>query len=510
MNRSCGILLHITSLPSRYGIGNLGQAAYDFVDFLSGAGQSCWQILPIGPTGYGDSPYQSFSAFAGNPYLIDPDHLIRQGWLTQRELDGIPWGRQPDQVAFPLLYRQRLPLLYRAYERFRQAPPPEFSRFCRAEAEWLEDYALFMALKQHFGNGPWTDWPQSLRLRDPKALARYRRDLAEPLNFQRFLQYEFYRQWDRLRAYAGKKGITIIGDIPIYVPLDSADLWCNPNLFQLDENRRPTYVAGCPPDGFSEDGQYWGNPIYDWAAMERDQFAWWLERIESAARLFDVIRIDHFRGLESYWSIPAHSKTARNGAWVKGPGLKLVNAIKARFPNQNFIAEDLGFLTEAVYTMVKESGFPGMKVLEFAFDSREPSDYLPDRYDANCICYTGTHDNPTLTQWCTERPPETLAYAREYLRLADSDDLGTALIRSGMASKANLFIAQMQDYLGLGSEARMNEPGTLKPENWRWRSTAGQFTPELATRLRALAREHHRIPSESSLPSETKSGANTL
>lgn len=290
MNRSCGILLHITSLPSRYGIGTLGQAAYDFVDFLHAAGQSYWQILPIGPTGYGDSPYQSFSTFAGNPYLIDLDRLIRQSWLTPAEVSAFPWAQHPGQVDFSLLYQQRLPLLRRAYERFRKAPPASFSHFCQAEQDWLEEYALFMAIKAQFGNGPWTSWPQALRLRKPEALARARASLAEEQNFHRFLQYEFYRQWDALRAYAREKGVKMIGDIPIYVPLDSADLWCSPELFQLDHDRQPLCVAGCPPDSFSQEGQYWGNPLYDWSRMERDGFAWWLRRIAAAGRLFDVIR----------------------------------------------------------------------------------------------------------------------------------------------------------------------------------------------------------------------------
>ena len=497
MKRSCGILLHITSLPSPYGIGNLGQAAYDFVDFLRAAGQRYWQILPIGPTGYGDSPYQSFSTFAGNPYLIDPDQLIQQGWLTQAEADAISWAQQPDQVDFSLLYRQRLPLLHRAYERFQIAPPADFLPFCQAERNWLEDYALFMALKAHFGNSPWSDWPQPLRLREPAALDHYRTALADELHFHRFLQYEFYSQWDRLRAYTRQKGVKLIGDIPIYVPMDSADLWCNPDLFQLDENRQPTCVAGCPPDRFSEDGQYWGNPIYDWDRMEQDGFAWWLRRIAAAGRLFDVIRIDHFRGLESYWSIPAGSKSARTGAWVKGPGEKLLNVIKASFPRLDFIAEDLGFLTDEVRDMVTASGFPGMKVLEFAFDSREPSDYLPHCYGEHCVCYTGTHDNATLPQWRQESPAETLTYAREYLGLSNTDDLTEALLQSGLASRADLFVAQMQDYLNLGGDARMNEPGTLKPENWRWRSTTEQFTAALAQKLRSAAEASHRIPRES-------------
>lgn len=491
---SCGILLHLTSLPSSYGIGTLGQAAYDFVDFLQDAGQSCWQILPIGPTGYGDSPYQSFSTFAGNPYLIDLDFLIQDGLLTQVEVDEITWGARADQVDFALLYRQRLPILRKAYERFRVAPAADFGAFCDTESDWLEDYALFMALKGHFGGGAWTEWPSEFQRREPEALAWARGALAEEIDFHQFLQYQFYRQWHRFRAYARQKGVTLMGDIPIYVPLDSADFWCRPKQFQVDPHGHPTCVAGCPPDGFSAEGQYWGNPIYDWDAMEQDGFAWWMRRIAAAGRLFDVIRIDHFRGIESYWSIPAGSDSAKNGRWVKGPGKALIDAIRSHFPDLAFVAEDLGFLTEDVLELVQESGFPGMKVLEFAFDPGEESAYLPHRYPRNCVCYTGTHDNATLPQWCQESDGAVTDYARDYLHLSRQDDLARNLLRRGLASKADLFIAQMQDYLGLGGDARMNEPGTLKPKNWRWRVTSEQLTPTLAHTLRTLAEEAGRLP----------------
>lgn len=496
---ACGILLHLTSLPAPYGIGNLGQAAYDFVDFLCAAGQRYWQILPIGPTGCGDSPYQSFSTFAGNPYLIDPDLLIQAGLLTQREVNAVDWGSHPDQVDFSVLYQQRLPLLRCAFDRFRQNPPEAFDAFCQAEADWLEDYALFMALKAHFGGGSWTLWPVELQRRTPETLEHYRQILSEDVSFQRFLQYEFYRQWDALRAYIRQKDVKLIGDIPIYVPLDSADVWRHPEHFQLDAAGHPSCVAGCPPDDFSQEGQYWGNPIYDWTKMAQDGFSWWLERIAAAGRLFDVIRIDHFRGIESYWSIPASAPTARQGKWIKGPGKALLDAIQTRFPKQAFLAEDLGFLTEEVRTLLAQSGFPGMKVLEFAFDSGDDNPYLPHHYSENCVCYTGTHDNATLPQWCRESAPETLSYVRDYLHLSPSSNLTQSLIQCGLSSKAQLFIAQMQDYLGLGAEARMNEPGTLKPENWRWRMTPERLTPELAQTIRALAQAAGRLPiSESS------------
>ena len=493
MNRSSGILLHITSLPSPYGVGNLGKAAYDFVDFLKKAGQSYWQILPICPPGYGDSPYQAFSTFAGNPYLIDPDQLVAAGWLTQAELDGESWGAHPAHVDFGLLYQTRLPMLRRAFARFLQSPPADFDEYVASQSAWLPEYALFMAVKALFGNGPWTDWPADIRAHQPSALTRYRAELAEDVQFHCFLQYCFHTQWQRLRRYANANGIRIIGDLPIYVPLDSADVWANPENFQLTRTRRPRVVAGCPPDGFSKNGQYWGNPIYDWDHMAARGFDWWLQRVVAAGRSFDVVRIDHFRGIESYWSIPGGNHTARCGKWVPGPGAALVDAIKAAYPEIDFIAEDLGFLTPAVLSLVEHSGFPGMKVLEFAFDPREPSNYLPDRYPENCICYTGTHDNETLAQFCANLSPESESYARSYLGIGPDDDLPEAIIAAGMQSKANLFVAQMQDYLGLGADARMNEPGTLKPENWRWRMLPGAASDELAEKIAGLTNAAKRV-----------------
>ena len=492
MNRSSGILLHITSLPSPYGVGNLGQAAYDFVDFLKKAGQTYSQILPICPPGYGDSPYQAFSTFAGNPYLIDPDQLVAAGWLTQSELDAQSWGSNPEHVDFALLYETRLPLLRRAFARFSQAVPADFDEYAQQESAWLPEYALFMSVKAKFGNGPWTDWPSDIRAHQPAAIRRYTAELSEDIRFHCFLQYCFHKQWQRLRSYANERGIRIIGDLPIYVPLDSADVWSHPENFQLTRTRRPRVVAGCPPDGFSKNGQYWGNPIYDWVHMESRGFDWWLQRVGAAGRSFDVVRIDHFRGIESYWCIPAANRTARCGKWVKGPGKKLIDAIKAAYPSIDFIAEDLGFLTPEVLELVEHSGFPGMKVLEFAFDSREPSNYLPHNYNENCICYTGTHDNETLLQWCAKLPADANAYAREYLGIGINDDLANALIRAGMQSTANLFVAQMQDYLRLGAEARMNEPGKLQPENWRWRMLPGAASDALAQQIAALTRAADR------------------
>ena len=484
MKRSSGILLHITSLPSPYGIGNLGQAARDFVDFLCRAKQHYWQILPISPTGYGDSPYQSASAFAGNPYLLDPDAFAAEGLLTQADLDQ-SWGLRQEETDYGLMYEKRLPLLRRAFQNAHETA--DFDDFCRTQAHWLDDYALFMAVKAKFGGGPWLDWDADIRLRQPKAMARYRRELAEEIRFHQWLQYRFFGQWQALRDYANSREISIIGDIPIYVPMDSADVWSNPAAFQLNRSRRPRVVAGCPPDAFTRDGQLWGNPIYNWDAMAADGFSWWLRRIGAAAGFFDVIRIDHFRGIESYWSIPAHHKTARHGKWIQGPGMALVDAIKQAYPQVRFIAEDLGYLTPEVLALVQGSGFPGMKVLEFAFDSREPSDYLPHKYEENCVCYTGTHDNATLRQWYEESSEKDLdrAYARKYMGISEGEDFCKAIIRLGMDSKAALFMAQMQDYLDLDGRGRMNVPGELNARNWRWRMLPGAASPALAGQIAA-------------------------
>ena len=491
--RASGILMPISSLPSPYGIGTMGAAARSFVDFLVKAGQAYWQILPVCPTSYGDSPYQSFSTFAGNPYFIDLDDLAKQGLLLPEEYASIDWECTPDCINYGVMYEKRYAVLRCAAKRLLEKPGADYRRFVKENDFWLPDYALFMALKAHFGNGPWTEWPNDIRAHQPAAIEHWRGQLEADIQFHCFLQYVFHKQWQNLRAYAHENGVQIIGDVPIYVPLDSADVWAHPENFQLGRTRRPRCVAGCPPDGFSKNGQYWGNPIYDWERMEQDGFSWWLQRIGAAGRNYDVVRIDHFRGIESYWSIPAVNKTARNGRWVKGPGLKLVRAIQKAYPDISFIAEDLGFLTPEVLQLVLDSGWPGMKVLEFAFDPREPSNYLPHKYGENCICYTGTHDNETLYQWCGKILPESDAYAREYLGITKEDDLAQAIIEAGAKSKAALFVAQMQDYLGLGGEARMNEPGTLKVENWRWRMLPGQADAQLAQKILCLTQQAKRV-----------------
>ena len=489
--RSSGILLHISSLPSPCGIGTLGKAAYEFADFLHDAGQHYWQILPIGPTSYGDSPYQSFSTCAGNPYFIDLELLRDDGLILQEELDSIDWAAHEERVDYGFQFSVRFDLLYHAFERGRDRYAREVEDF-RAENPWVEEYALYMAVKRSRGMVSWDQWPEEIRLRRPGAVATYATVLAEDMNFFIFLQFLFFRQWDALRSYVHDKGIEIIGDLPIYVPYDSCDVWANPSLFQLDVQGVPTGVAGCPPDYFAKDGQLWGNPLYDWQKMSADGYRWWKNRIRAASRLFDVIRIDHFRGLESYWSIPYGEETARNGKWVKGPDHDFIRALKESFPELRLIAEDLGFLTPEVMQLQKDSGFPGMKVLEFAFDPREPSNYLPHRYERNCICYSGTHDNETLVQWQAAQSDETLAYTMEYLGVSDEKDLTWGILRAGMASVADTFIAQMQDYLGLGAQSRMNEPGTVSQKNWSWRLKKTDLTPELAQKIRRLTSMYER------------------
>ena len=493
MERASGVLMPVSSLPGPYGIGGFGWNAYDFVDFLASCKQHYWQILPLTTTSYGDSPYQSFSARAGNPNFIDFAEFIEAGYLEQRDIDGVYLGSDPSNVDYGAIFDGRRQILDRAAERFAADKPADFDDFIQANEDWLIPYCEFMTVKEECGLKAFWEWPAELRTRG-EASAKVCADHPARMLYHQMTQYFFDRQWSRLKAYANERDILIIGDLPIYVSRDSVEMWATPELFKIDAAGNPVSVAGTPPDQFSATGQYWGNPIYDWDAMEQDGFSWWMRRIAAAGRLFDVIRIDHFRGIESYWSIPAGSDSAKNGRWVKGPGKKLVDAIQSRFPHLAFVAEDLGFLTEDVLALVKESGFPGMKVLEFAFDPSEESAYLPHRYPRNCVCYTGTHDNATLPQWCQESDRAVTDYARTYLHLSQQDDLAQNLLRRGLASKADLFLAQMQDYLGLGGDARMNEPGTLKPKNWRWRVTSEQLTPTLAHTLRTLAEEAGRLP----------------
>ena len=482
--RTAGILMPITSLPSPYGVGTLGQCARDFIQFLHRAGQTYWQILPICPTGYGDSPYQSFSSYAGNPYMIDFDDLKKEGLLQEEEYASISWGDNPARVDYSLLYSHKFSILRIACSRISGVLSERFQTFCKEQNVWLNDYALYMSIKDYYDGQSWQEWPETLQKREKDSLEAIRQELTDEILFWKKVQFLFFYQWDKLKAYAEENNIKIIGDLPIYVSYDSADVWAHPEEFQLDENLCPIEVAGCPPDGFSADGQLWGNPLFNWDYMKETEYQWWVNRIAYQSKIYDVIRIDHFRGLESYWAIPYGDKTARGGKWVKGPGHDFVRAMQECFPDLRLIAEDLGFLTDDVIRLQKDSGWPGMKVLEFAFDSREPSNYLPHRYIRNCICYSGTHDNETLAQWLAQTSETARAYAAEYLGLTEQEGYAWGILRSGLASVADTFIAQLQDYLGLGAEARMNTPGTAAG-NWVWRLLPGQAAARTAARLLA-------------------------
>ena len=482
--RASGILLHISSLPSPYGIGDLGGEAYRFVEFLQKAGQTYWQILPTNPTSYGDSPYQALSTFAGNPYFINVEELAGEGLLLWEELQQ-DWGENPAMVDFAIQFEKKTALLRKAYDRFKKYEPADYADFCQKERDWLEDYCLFRAIKTHFGGKSWQQWDDELKFREKDALEKISRKLADDIGFHRFTQYWFFRQGKDLQNYAHEHGIRIIGDVPIYVPLDSADVWANPEKFQLTKNLKPKVIAGCPPDVFNRDGQYWGHPIYDWDYMEENKFDWWRRRMEGAARLYDVIRIDHFRGIESYFAIPGRNKTARVGKWIPGPGMKLVKMLKKHFPQTDFIAEDLGFLTDDVRKLVKDSGFPGMKVLEFAFDEDTKNEYLPHHYIENCVCYTGTHDNDTLAHWLETRTEEQMTFISDYLDI-HGEDPRMAMLTAGLESKAVWFVALMQDWLNLDGSARMNEPGKALATNWRWRMLPGAATEELAAKIREM------------------------
>lgn len=498
--RESGVLMHITSLPGPYGVGTMGRQAFAFVDFLKKAGQSCWQILPLNPTGYGDSPYQSCSTFAGNHYLIDLDTLVEQGLLQRHEIEGINWFVSERKTDFGLQYNNKLNVLRIAYSRFWGGE--DFEKFCHENSSWLADFALFMALKGRTGGQPWYSWESGLKFRDHEAISQARQELKDEIRFYSFVQYIFYQQWNALRSYAHANNISIIGDVPIYVPLDSADVWANPTLFLLDENRQPKLVAGCPPDAFTADGQLWGNPIYHWENMAAEGYSWWIDRLKAAEKLYDVVRIDHFRGFESYWAVPYGDETARNGKWLAGPGLAFIKALLEALPHIRMIAEDLGFLTPEVLKLRDDSGLPGMKVLEFAFDAREPSDYLPHTYISNTVCYTGTHDNMTMRQWLETASEDAVAYATEYMNLTESEGLVWGAIRTVMSSVSDLCIVQMQDYLDLGGEARMNFPGTQSGDNWTWRATPGYLKKGLAERIRRMTKLYGR-------EKETKSADST-
>ncbi len=493
--RKSGILLPVASLPSRYGIGCFSREAYVFIDRLKEAGQSYWQILPLGPTGYGDSPYQSFSTFAGNPYFIDPEDLIARGYLTKEACEAYDFGEDEQSVDYEKIYSSRFKLLREAYQNSNIRKEKEFQNFVKKHDFWLEDYALYMAVKESFDNICWVEWDEDIKLRKQSALEHYRQKLADEVEFYQFQQYLFYTQWEKLKAYANENGIKIIGDIPIYVAFDSSDAWANPELFQFDENCTPIAVAGCPPDAFAETGQLWGNPLYRWDYHKETGYAWWIKRLAACYQLYDVVRIDHFRGFDQYYSIPYGEPTAENGVWKQGPGYDIFRVLKEKLGEKEVIAEDLGFLTDSVIELVKQSGYPGMKILQFAFDSREESDYLPHNYTQNSVVYTGTHDNDTVTGWYDTLQDEDKKLCDNYLNLTkcDKSKLHWEFIRAAMASVSYLAIIPMQDYLGLSSEARINIPSTLG-NNWKWRMRSGEFTKELAKEIKAMTKLYGRLP----------------
>ncbi len=514
MDRKCGVLLPVASLPSDFGIGCFSREAYEFIDFLKAAGQTYWQILPLGQTGYGDSPYQSFSTFAGNPYFIDLNELIDNGYLKRSEVEAIDFGKSKVQIDYEKMYFRRFEVLKKAYENSPYALNPKkkwtdkkydkekkaFAAFIRENKSWLKDYALFSAVKNHFGGKCYTFWDDDIRLRKSSAMKKYEKLLENEIRFYEFQQYFFMKQYMALKAYAGENHIQIVGDIPIYVAFDSADTWSHPELFELDEKGFPTVVAGCPPDGFSATGQLWGNPIYKWAYHKETGYKWWMERIAHTFQLYDVLRIDHFRGFDEYYAIPYGDKTAENGTWRPGPGYSLFETMKKELGNRKIIAEDLGFLTPSVLKLVKKTGYPGMKVLQFAFDSREDSDYLPHNYPNNCVVYTGTHDNETMRGWFENEKvgKADKQMALTYMGVMENDDIAPAhiaerFIRLAFASVADTAIIPMQDYLNLGDEARINMPSTLGGGNWCWRMKKGAATKKLAKKMYAMARMYARL-----------------
>ena len=477
LKRGAGILMPISSLPAPYGIGTFGKSAYEFADSLKRARQSYWQVLPLGPTSYGDSPYQSFSAFAGNPYFIDLDALLEEELLTKEEIDACYWLDSEEEVKYDAVYYYRFPLLKKAYERSRHGETEEYRAFCAKNSHWLDDYALYMALKGHFGNKEWMKWEEPIRLRKPEVVKRYEELLREEIGYWKFLQFKFYEQWEQLKNYVNGLGISIIGDIPIYVALDSADVWTHPELFQLDpDTLTPLRVAGVPPDAFSDDGQLWGNPLYDWDKIEETGFAWWKDRMRASARLYDVVRIDHFIGVVQYYSIPYGAEDGKTGEWKQGPGKKLTDAINEAAGDAKIIAEDLGIFCPAVKELLRETGYPGMKIIEFAFSGDRFNEHLPHCYEPNSVVYGGTHDNETLVGYFKPEARQwwELQYIADYLGAAHHEEVPDKVFRAAYGSVASVAVFQMQDVLGLGNEARMNTPGTVGG-NWKWRMKPGAF-----------------------------------
>ncbi|MEG0614720.1 MAG: 4-alpha-glucanotransferase [Oscillospiraceae bacterium] len=490
--RSCGTLLHITSLPSNYGIGTLGKAAYDFIDFLRKSGQTYWQILPIGPTSFGDSPYQSFSAFAGNPLFIDVDLLINDGILAVSDLESIKIICNKKLINYGNLFDVKYDLLRRAFVKFVQKNDvTDYNNFVEKNKFWLEDYALFMAIKYHFHQLSWLHWPDDIRLKKPAAVAHFSQMLASQIEFWKFIQFEFFGQWKKLRNYASQNGVKIFGDIPIYVSMDSADIWANSSLFQLDTTKRPQRVSGCPPDSFSANGQLWGNPLYDWKTMRFCGYNWWIERIRFATSLFDLVRIDHFRAFDSYYSISITDKTAENGTWHKGPGIDFFEAVKNALGKVNFVAEELGITSESVRELLATSDFPGMNMLEFAYDKEYNGRYMPYNYTKKSVAYIGTHDNDTAIGYLHNLDRQTFGEVKKYLSLSRFEGYSWGMIRELFASPSELAIVQMQDFLCLNSSARMNIPSTIGG-NWVWRMKETDLSDKLAKKIHNLVQTYFR------------------
>ncbi len=495
--RASGILLHPTSLPGPDGIGDLGPEAYRWIDFLARTGTQFWQVLPLGPTGYGDSPYQCFSAFAGNPYIISAARLLDQGLLTKSDLVDRP-DFPVEKVDYGPVIEWKIKLLKRSYKQFRSIKQKKyleaFSSFKESQKEWLEPFATFMAIKAEHGYASWSEWPESLRKRDPEILQNFVAKHQEDIEFQNYLQFIFNEQWQSLRSYAKKKGIRIIGDIPIFVAYDSADVWANKDLFYLDREGLPTIVAGVPPDYFSKTGQLWGNPLYKWDVHKKNNYQWWLKRMASVLNQVDIIRLDHFRGFEAYWEIPFGNETAEEGRWVNGPGHDFLSAIKTQLGELPVIAEDLGVITTKVRQMRDDFNLPGMKILQFAFASDPDDDFLPHNYPFNCVAYTGTHDNDTSLGWYTTAPEREKDFCRRYLARS-GNDISWSMIRTLWRSTAGWVLAPMQDFLSLGNWARMNYPGTASG-NWDWRMHPDAINESLVNRLHETNYLYGRLPEE--------------
>lgn len=480
--RASGILMHISSLPGAYGIGDFGKEAYNFVDFLERAKQAYWQILPLGITSYGDSPYSSFSAFAGNPYFIDIDELIKLGYLLEEMVKSTDLGHDPFDIDYGKLYKNKMALLSEAYHNAKNLIFHELNLYYEKEKTWLKDFALFMSLKESFNGVSWLEWPEEYRNYNSKTVKEFFLQNKDKIYFWVFTQYMFSIQWERLKNYANEKKIKIIGDLPIYVSEDSADVWSKPYIFKLDENLMPITVSGCPPDYFTDTGQLWGNPIYNWSYLESTGYGWWIERIKHSFKIFDTLRIDHFRGFDAYWEVKYGEKTAVNGKWTKGPGIKFFSKIKEELGELDIIAEDLGFYTDSLGELLKQTGFPNMKVLQYAFDTMGDSHFLPHNYEKNTVVYIGTHDNYPAMAWLKTAPKDEYDFAVKYLRLNEEEGFHWGFIKGAWSSTSYLAIAQMQDLLGTGEETRTNEPSTIG-KNWRWRINRAELNSELAEKI---------------------------